>query len=56
MNSRRDASYCASGYWKITNLKIEIEKYITRMKYVLLRNALHLPKEERLRTKDEANS
>jgi hypothetical protein len=39
------------AYWKITNLKIEIEKCIVRIEYVLLRNAVHLPKEERLRTR-----
>jgi hypothetical protein len=44
-------NYCASGYKKITNLKIEVEKFIVSMKYVLLRSPVHMPKEERLRTR-----
>jgi hypothetical protein len=48
---RHYTAYCASAYWKITNLKIEIEKCIVSMICVLLRYAVHMPKEERLRTR-----
>jgi hypothetical protein len=42
---------CAFAIWKITNLKTQIEKIIVSNKYVLLRNAVHMPKEDRLRTR-----
>jgi hypothetical protein len=38
---------CASVYWKIANLKKEIEIFIVGMNYALLRNAFHMPTEER---------
>jgi hypothetical protein len=47
----KGGNYSAFAYWKITHLKIEIEKNIAIMKYVLLRNVAHMPKEERLRTR-----
>jgi hypothetical protein len=43
--------YCAFAIWKIKNLKMQIEKTIVSKKYVLLRNAVHMPKEDRLRTR-----
>ena len=42
--------YCGFAIKKNTNLKIEVGKCVVIMKYVLLRNAVHMPKEERLRT------
>jgi hypothetical protein len=34
----------ASAFYKITNLELEIEKFIVSMKYVLLCSAFHMPK------------
>jgi len=41
--------YCGFAIKKNTNLKIEVGKCVVIMKYVLLRNAVHMPKEESLR-------
>jgi hypothetical protein len=42
--------YCAFAIYKIKNLKIYIEKHFQH-EYVLLCNAVHMPKEARLRTR-----
>jgi hypothetical protein len=44
------ATYCGFAIYKTINLKIEIEKCVVSMKYVLLHYTVHMPKEERLRT------
>jgi hypothetical protein len=43
--------YRAFAYWKIINLKIKIEKIKVGMKYVPVRIAVYMPKEERQRTR-----
>jgi hypothetical protein len=45
------AAYCVFAIYKIINLKKKIEKCVVSFKYAPLRNAVHMPKEKRLRTR-----